>query len=66
MKKIHSTLLCALVLALAFSCSKKPSAHTGGSPLDSAALDPTSSVYWTYAEDTHNYVVGNLLTSYNS
>lgn len=26
----------------------------------------TSSAYWTLAEDTHNYVVGNLLTSYNS
>src|SRR5690348_7801217 len=26
----------------------------------------TSSIYWTYAQETHNYVVGNLLTSYNS
>jgi hypothetical protein len=26
----------------------------------------TSSQYWTLAEDTHNYVVGNLLTPYNS
>jgi uncharacterized protein YyaL (SSP411 family) len=26
----------------------------------------TSSQYWTLAQETHNYVVGNLLTSYNS
>jgi uncharacterized protein YyaL (SSP411 family) len=26
----------------------------------------TSSQYWTLAEDTHDFVVGNLLTSYNS
>lgn len=29
-------------------------------------LNPTNSRYWTFAEDTHNFVVGNLLTSYNS
>jgi uncharacterized protein YyaL (SSP411 family) len=26
----------------------------------------TSSQYWNYAQETHNYIVGNLLTSYNS
>src|SRR5205085_4875601 len=26
----------------------------------------TNSVYWTNAQETHNFIVGNLLTSYNS
>lgn len=32
----------------------------------SAAYATPNSQYWTYAEDTHNFVVGNLLTTYNS
>lgn len=31
-----------------------------------AAYATPNSQYWTYAEDTHNFVVGNLLTSYHS
>lgn len=52
--------LCICVV-LGVSCVKQPAKlKASGTP------DGTSSVYWTYAEDTHNYVVGNLLTSYNS
>lgn len=36
----------------------------GLSPMCGAQV--TSSQYWTLAQETHNYVVGNLLTSYNS
>lgn len=35
-------------------------------PGQGIGIHSASSVYWTKAQETHNFIVGNLLTSYNS
>lgn len=65
---------CLLILAaFSSSCQKslQPASKLTGSQLTANStsaplLANTNSVYWTDAQQTHNFVVGNILTTYNS
>jgi len=70
MKKQHLIkVLAGLILVITATSCKKETAKTTANP----ALPKghftnlnSSSAYWNYAQLTHNFVYGNLLTSYNS
>jgi uncharacterized protein YyaL (SSP411 family) len=71
MKKTFIFKICLLVTAAAqciVSCKKQVQPEPAPREQVAGMVSPlsTSSVYWTKAQETHNYVVGNLLTTYNS
>lgn len=71
MKRIQllSGLGSLVVMCAVMSCGKEkmaaPSAAAAGNFKTTQARS-TTSAYWSYAQQTHNFIVGNILTSYNS
>jgi uncharacterized protein YyaL (SSP411 family) len=68
MKTIYSLTVPAVVAGLVFLCScNKTNLVKEGDLKVPAAKSKTlnsSSTYWNYAEQTHNFITGNILTSY--
>lgn len=67
-KLIYGLLATSLILASA-SCKKDGvRTITAGPNLTSGIPQPlnSSSSYWNYAQQTHSFIVGNILTTYNS
>src|SRR3569833_1378825 len=70
MKKQHliKGFAALLMLATMVSCKKdiKSSTQPQLSKKDIKTALNSSSAYWNYAQQTHSFVVGNIMTTYNS
>jgi uncharacterized protein YyaL (SSP411 family) len=68
-KQIFTKVMFVLVLVIGASSCKKENLKTNTGlvqPKGHFATLSSSSAYWNYAQQTHSFVVGNILTTYNS
>lgn len=62
------SLTLVILLVLFFSCQQVAEMDKISPPIEASAVPPSTanSTYWTRAQETHNFIVGNTLTSYDS
>ena len=70
---ISKVVVSLLLFTSIFSCTKELRSNLPSSSKSSTMvqnknliLNNTTSAYWNYAQQTHNFIVGNLLTNYNN